>query len=263
MADSTSRLALPYPELEDQADISEAVQPLAEALDNAVLITAGTILPGSASPAGKMFLNTSSLVLYVATGSIWVPIISGGGVSPIGAIEAYAGSTDPVDQDGVSRWLICDGRALSRSTYATLFSRVGTTYGTGDGTTTFNLPDLRGRVVVGVDGAAARLDADDTLGASGGAQKHQLTRAQMPTHRHGIPVQSQSMPPGPFAAFVTGLRGSALPLPGSPVTSTSFGPVPAPEWGGEEGMLVPDATTDQPHNNMQPYQVANWIIRVR
>ena len=62
---------------------------------------------------------------------------------PIGSIQAYGGSTAP------SGWLMCDGSAVSRTTYAELYSVIGTTYGTGDGSTTFNLPDLRGRVAQG------------------------------------------------------------------------------------------------------------------
>ena len=66
------------------------------------------------------------------------------GRGEIGEVKMYAGSTAP------QGWLMCDGSAVSRNTYARLFEIIGTTYGAGDGETTFNLPDLRGRVVTGV-----------------------------------------------------------------------------------------------------------------
>jgi microcystin-dependent protein len=87
------------------------------------------------------------------------------------------------------------GQAISRTTYATLFSLVGTTFGVGDGSTTFNLPDKRGRVSAGVDtmgGVAAGVLTDaasgfgDSLGEKGGAQSHTLTATEMPTHTHSV-----------------------------------------------------------------------------
>lgn len=92
-------------------------------------------------------------------------------------------------------WLPCDGRALSRSVYAALFAAIGTTWGPGDGSTTFNIPDLRGRAMFGADnlgGTAANVltgtggaaGINGALGSSGGAQTVALTTAQMPTHTH-------------------------------------------------------------------------------
>lgn len=102
---------------------------------------------------------------------------------PIGAVIEFAGNNAPTG------WALCYGQAISRSTYAALFAIVGTTYGAGDGSTTFNLPDLRGRVVAGRDDmggtAAARLTpgylgTPAILGASGGLQYHQITQSQLP-----------------------------------------------------------------------------------
>ena len=64
---------------------------------------------------------------------------------PIGAIQPFGGATTP------DNWLLCDGSAVSRTDYSELFDVIGTTYGSGDGSTTFNLPDLKGRVIVGID----------------------------------------------------------------------------------------------------------------
>jgi microcystin-dependent protein len=80
---------------------------------------------------------------------------------PAGAIMAWGSATAP------SNWLSCDGSAVSRTLYASLYSAIGDAYGAGDGTTTFNLPNLEGRVPVGVDAANA---AFDTLGETGGDQ---------------------------------------------------------------------------------------------
>ena len=85
---------------------------------------------------------------------------------PTGMVVPYAGAVAP---DG---WLLCQGQAVSRTTYAQLFSVIGTTYGSGDGSTTFNLPDMRGRVAVGSDA--------NLPGTIEGTKTHTLTRGEMP-----------------------------------------------------------------------------------
>src|SRR5690606_9327728 len=84
-----------------------------------------------------------------------------------------------------TNWLECNGQAVSRTTYADLFAIIGSTHGAGDGATTFNVPDLRGRVIVGL----ATGDADfDTLGGTGGVKTVTLTAAQsgLPSHYHSM-----------------------------------------------------------------------------
>jgi microcystin-dependent protein len=115
---------------------------------------------------------------------------------PIGFVGDYAGTTAP------SFWLLCYGQAVSRTTYSKLFDAIGETYGVGNGVTTFNLPDCRGRVVAGKDDmggtSANRLTAQtgglngDTLGATGGAETHALLTAQMPTHTHSGTTDTQA-----------------------------------------------------------------------
>src|SRR5690606_20957810 len=78
-------------------------------------------------------------------------------------------------------YLICDGSAISRTTYAAIFTVLGTTYGTGDGSSTFNLPNLKGRVPVGLDSSQTEFDA---LAETGGANTHTLTIAQLPSLTH-------------------------------------------------------------------------------
>lgn len=88
--------------------------------------------------------------------------------TPVGIISLFAGTTAP------SGWLICDGSAVSRTTYANLFSVIGTTYGTGDGSTTFNIPDLQGRVPVGYKSSDTSFD---TIGETGGSKTDNLSNA--------------------------------------------------------------------------------------
>lgn len=90
-------------------------------------------------------------------------------------------STRSSDHNG---WLKCDGRTISRIDYAELYNIIGTSFGVGDGSTTFTLPDARGRVI-GTVGAGAGLTAR-TLGQNVGAETHTLTVNQIPSHSHTI-----------------------------------------------------------------------------
>src|SRR5690554_645462 len=95
---------------------------------------------------------------------------------PLGVPVPFGGTDAP------SGWLMCQGQAVSRSTYSALFAVLGTRFGAGNGTTTFNLPDLRKRVPVGFDSSDADFNA---LGKTGGKKEHTLTIAEMPAHNHG------------------------------------------------------------------------------
>jgi len=85
-------------------------------------------------------------------------------VVPIGVVLPFAGSTAP------ALFVFCDGSAISRTTYADLFALIGTTYGTGDGSTTFNLPDITGRVIAGYAASGGHSDVS-TLGNNDGTAK--------------------------------------------------------------------------------------------
>ena len=97
--------------------------------------------------------------------------IQTGGI--IGHIAPFSGPSAP------SYGLNCDGSAVSRSLYADLFSLIGTTYGVGDGSTTFNLPNMSGNVPVGPGGAIGA-----SVGGSGGESTHVLSVGEMPSHNH-------------------------------------------------------------------------------
>ena len=103
---------------------------------------------------------------------------SSGGL-PIGTLIDFAGTSAPTD------YLLCDGSAVNRTTYASLFSAIGETWGVGDGSTTFNIPDFRRRTAVGSGGTGT-----GTLGNAvadvGGAEDVTLTTAQLPSHTHGL-----------------------------------------------------------------------------
>ena len=115
-----------------------------------------------------------SVKLHNADADEWVPVQS----LDIGDIKYSAKSADH------NGWFKCDGRAISRSTYATLFAVISTAFGSGDGTTTFNLPDCRGRVL-GAIGTGSGLTAR-SLGQNVGAETHILTTSEIPAHSHGI-----------------------------------------------------------------------------
>lgn len=165
---------------------------------------------------------------------------------PIGSISAYAGSSDPN-----ADWFIANGRNVSRITYATLFGIIGTTYGSGDGSTTFGLPNLQGVVPVGLDSGQSEFDA---LGETGGEKNHTLSTSEMPAHRHtGSSISQGSF--GLIRRSVTGETKTTASVDSSgagnePDVITTPGAIPS-EGGG------------QAHNNLQPYIVLNYIIRVK
>lgn len=90
-----------------------------------------------------MSLTTKDALLERAVAALEKIKTAMGVINPVGVVQAFAGSTTP---DG---WLLCDGSAVSRTTYAALFEAIGTTYGSGDGSTTFNLPNLTDKFIQG------------------------------------------------------------------------------------------------------------------
>lgn len=154
----------------------------------------------------------------------------GGDTLPIGSMVPYGNVNPPTG------WLVCDGSAISRTTYADLFKVIGTSYGAGDGSTTFNLPNLKGRVPVGLDSS----DTDfNTIGKIGGEKTHTLTIQEIPAHNH-----------------LLGLSG------GGTETNAGLNYQQSSTWRYYDGNDISGfAGGDQPHNNLQPYEVDCWIIK--
>lgn len=133
----------------------------------------GVLTAGGNSYPTNTGTNGYALTTNASGAASWNP------VPPVGVITAYAGTTAPTG------YLICDGSAVNRTTYAALFAIIGTTYGAGNGSTTFNLPDLTGRVPVGKNAGTF-----STLGAKAGEETHTMTINEMPAHKHTTSVNS-------------------------------------------------------------------------
>ncbi len=142
-----------------------------------------------------------------------------------GSAEIYFGAIAP---DG---WLLCDGASISRTTYAELFAVLGTTYGTGNGTTTFNVPDMRGRVPVGCD-------ANFALGSKGGSQTQTLsiTNINPFTLRVGIYPSEGGSRPGGISGYTN-------------------------NGANDSQYSTASAGSGTPISMMQPYIATNYIIK--
>lgn len=170
-------------------------------------------------------------------------------------------------------WLVCDGAAVSRAVFSDLFDALGTTYGPGDGTTTFNLPDYTGKFMLGADSTHG-------LGSTGGAEERTLTAAQVPSHTHPIDhdhpsaasssdahnhdltiVSAASTEVGGGAIRVTDVQGAT----GATGTTTHKGTsadthshtVNLPAYAGASGA----AGGGQPVSMMPPYGTALPLIK--
>jgi len=131
----------------------------------------------SAAQGLLVYQTDGSAGYYYFDGSNWLQISSSATVTtPAGVISQYGGSSAPTG------YLFCQGQEVSRTTYAALWTAIGTTYGSGDGSTTFNLPDLRQRVPVGKYSSGTFA----TLGATGGAENIILSTANLPAHTHDV-----------------------------------------------------------------------------
>ena len=208
------------------------------------VITVDPNLTETIDGSSTLAVNAGESVLLYCDGTAWYSIGKSSGV-PSGAWFPYSGTSAPAG------YLLCDGSAVSRSTYASLFTAIGTVHGVGDGSTTFNLPDMRGRLPVGQDdmggSAASRVTTAGsgvdgaTLGATGGAQNVTLTAAEsgLPSHAHsqttyGLGGSGGLDITGGFNDLVTGSGGT----------------------GSAGGSAAASA-----HTNMPPSLVANYIIK--
>lgn len=195
--------------------------------------------------------------------------------SPTASITAYAGNTAP------NGWLLCQGQAVSRTMYAKLFAIIGTMYGVGDSSTTFNIPDLRSRTIVGLDNN----DTDfASSGKAGGEKNHTLTVPELAAHGHtgtgwtdsqglhehrpqkiysGNKDQKQQPPWEYFQPLINafnGYVGGDYYSWGRDNNGTYRLPVDG-QHTHNVGINVANTGGNQPHNNMQPYMVCNYIIK--
>ncbi len=171
-------------------------------------------------------------------------------IQPAGIIQMYAGSSSPTN------WLLCDGSAVSRTTYSHLFSAIGTNYGVGDGSTTFNLPNLTNRMPIGKGTGSF-----NTLNNQGGAETFTLGITNIPPHRHYTVNNS-------YAASGTGddipMSGGLRVMYGGADTN---GNTDRYRMVGNTGITANAGTTSDPvdgfgvaFNKMSPYIVVNFII---
>lgn len=145
-------------------------------------------------------------------------------------------------------WGICDGSALSRTTYAALFAFIGTRYGAGDLVTTFNIPDFRSRVAVGA--GQQGVGHVFSLGETGGEETHTLTGGEVPSHSHTDVGHTHT-------------TGNVLPdLAVGPGELPVLSPNPIPGITGIGNASLTSSGGDGAHNNLQPYVVTNKIIRL-
>ena len=222
---------------------------------SAVTTTVTFTLPDGDGTSGQ-FLQTDG------SGNLSWGTVAASSLFAAGMVIPYAGSSAP------SGWLLSYGQAVSRSTYSDLFSAIGTTYGAGDGSTTFNLPDLRSRVVAGQDdmgGTSADRLTDqsggldgDTLGDTGGSETHTLTTAQMPTHTHtvnSVTVYGFTFSgDGPSSA--SGLSYASV---GGADTVTEVGTTSGPSTSHTASLA--NTGSGSAHNNVQPTIILNYIIK--
>jgi microcystin-dependent protein len=228
---------------------------------------------------GKIFYkNASNNIVEFSGGG------GGGAEMPAGSVTQFAGSTAPTG------WLSCDGTTVSRTTYAALFSVIGTTYGSGDGSTTFALPNMKGRIPVGFDSTQAEFDG---LGETGGAKTHTLTSAEMPSHTHTQNSHNHTQDGHGHTTVDGGAHAHGLTIGTTNTSSTSHthagttrlsgGTTGATlssqshptDSAGTHGHGINSTTaTNQAttatnqntggggaHNNLQPYIVLNYIIK--
>lgn len=190
--------------------------------DGSVTMTGALTLPGSDPTTA----NQAARKAYVDS------------AVPVGSLMSYIGSTTPN-----SSWVLCNGSAISRTTYSSLFTVIGTTYGVGDGATTFNVPDLRGRVPVGF-GQGTGL-TNRTMAASGGSEA-------LASHNH--------------STLDAGYGSTVFTTASSTLSIVETAKAVVNSWSYQQvsfnGSAVTGSTGAGSSGNMQPFVVVNFIIKV-
>lgn len=192
------------------------------------------------------FTNAGGVPVQLTDGNSIVSniVIPPSPLMPSGTVLDFAGSIPPAG------FLLCDGSAVSRTTYSDLFAAIGTIWGVGDGSTTFNLPNFNGRTAVAsgpytdpVSGSVTR-----TVGQSIGAEAHVLTLPQIPSHNHGGGNHTHSYKTGNNFSYNGGNSGG-------------FAVINTTESVGFSGDTISPQGGDTSHNNMQPSLVIIKMIK--
>ncbi len=233
----------------------EATFPIAFTLDTGELVASSIEVSGeiklgnsstacSASNEGAQRYNSTSKVMEFCNGTSWGSFSATTTTNPVATVISTASATLPTG------YLLCDGSAVSRTTYSDLFAAIGTTYGAGDGSTTFNLPDLRGRSVIGAGQGTALTNR--TLGSSGGTE---LVNGDVSVD----------------ISVSTGVDGAITASNGSILSSSLAGPSSASIYAAAATapVLLGGVTTttdgfnggDGTDANMQPFTVLRFVIK--
>ena len=186
--------------------------------------SSGTVaMQGGASVAGNMAAASIS-----SMGMITTSLTNSINILPPGMIIFYAVASVPPG------WLACNGAAVSRTTYANLFAAIGTVFGSGDGSTTFNVPSGSRCGLMG-SGGTGTATIGSTVGSTGGEESHVLITNEMPAHTHTVAAY-----PTNTANFGTGGSTAAVSIGGGTTSSTGGGAA---------------------HNNIQPSIVMAMLIK--
>jgi microcystin-dependent protein len=220
-------------------------------------------------PAGTLVQGTPYVATYYNATAEWILRgLAGNPYNiPLGGMIEFTGTTAPNGS-----FVLPSGQAISRTTYAAYFAMVGTTYGAGDGSTTFNVIDKRGRVSAGKDdmggSAASRIGSVSTdsgtisgatLGSSGGSSTHVLTTGEMPSHTHDASVIDPGhLHANPQGFFLNNSGGGLAILSGNPYGAN------ANTVAAATGISVTNSNAggNAAHAIMQPTIIVNYILRV-
>ena len=254
------RYLTPGHEYEDGDTISGAS--MTEHVSEAVLkptTISEQVLKDPAALTDEVLVNDNGTLKKVTLQQLQTLVRTGFTTIPTGAIMDFAGSDAP------EGWLLCYGQEVSRETYAALFTALGsgTIYGAGNGTSSFNVPDLRGRVAAGKDNmggtGAGRLGDVSvtgtdgvTLGNAGGLYYHTLTVAQLAFHAHVTPQHNHNLT-AVFPSFTGTSRGGTGTFSINSETHTT--------GLSNQDLTTTGAGSSQGHNNVQPTMIVNKIIK--